>query len=54
MPRKTRVESRTAIYHVIMRGNNREFIFKYMSLKKRFMKHLSECQRRAIFDRIAG
>ena len=40
MARQTRVESETSFYHVMMRGNNREFIFSREDQKKRFMDSL--------------
>lgn len=41
MARQARSESETSLYHVMMRGNNREHIFKNESQKRRFMEYLS-------------
>lgn len=41
MARQARMESETGIYHVMMRGNNREFIFREEVQKQRFMEYLS-------------
>ncbi|MCF8011944.1 MAG: transposase [Clostridiales bacterium] len=40
MGRGLRVEYEGAIYHVIQRGNNREYIFKYDGEKRYFLKKL--------------
>lgn len=37
MPRSRRRESPTNYYHVIMRGNNKRYIFKDLYLKKKFL-----------------
>ena len=40
MARQARTESATSFYHVMMRGNNREYIFSREDQKKRFMDSL--------------
>ncbi len=41
MARQARLESETAYYHIMMRGNNREYIFKRAAQKHRFMEYLA-------------
>ncbi|WP_051531399.1 transposase [Clostridiisalibacter paucivorans] len=38
MPRKTRVHYRGALYHVIVRGNNRQYIFESNKMKGLYLK----------------
>ena len=40
MGRRPRVEFKGAIYHVIKRGNNREYIFQERDDKEYFLKYL--------------
>ena len=44
MPRKNRRESRTEVYHIIARGNNKEKIFEKNSDKIAFMNILKKRQ----------
>ena len=54
MPRKNRRESRTEVYHIIARGNNKEKIFEKNSDKIAFMnilkKRVREMKIYSIFD----
>lgn len=44
MPRRARVPSKTGYYHVIMRGINREYIFKHQEYKQFYKHHLFHYQ----------
>ncbi len=39
MPRQARQESQTGYYHVMMRGINREFLFRHDADKRYFILH---------------
>ncbi len=44
MPRKVRRKTKTGIYHVMLRGINRESIFENENDKSRFISIVSECR----------
>lgn len=53
MARQARRESGTGYYHVMMRGINREFLFKMDSNKAYFMELLGEQQANGMFELMA-
>ena len=53
MPRQARQESATGYYHVMMRGINREFIFRYDRAKRLFLQLLTEQQTDGAFALVA-
>ncbi len=53
MPRGARKESATDFYHVIMRGNNRAYIFKDSKDKKYFMNILFRMQTEGLITFVA-
>ena len=50
MGRKPRVEFAGAIYHVIKRGNNREYIFREREDKESFLKCLEDANEDGVFN----
>ena len=50
MGRKPRVEFKGAIYHVIKRGNNRDYIFRDREDKESFLKCLEEANEEGAFN----
>ena len=50
MPRKARKESRTDIYHVMLRGINQQIIFEDEEDFQMFLSTLKECKRISGFD----
>ena len=50
MGRKPRIEYKGAIYHVIQRGNNKEYIFRKAENKKFFLTKLKEIKNTMGFD----
>ena len=50
MGRKPRVEFKGAIYHVIKRGNNREYIFREREDKESFLKCLEDANEEGLFN----
>jgi len=50
MGRKPRIEFDGAVYHVIQRGNNKEYIFKKAEHKKYFLSKLSEIKNLLDFE----
>ena len=49
MPRKARTKSNTGIYHVMLRGINRQIIFNDDSDRRRFIKYIREVKADAPF-----
>ena len=49
MPRKARKKSESGIYHIILRGQNRQMIFKDDEDKEKFLQTLEECKRKSGF-----
>lgn len=43
MPRKAREKSKSGIYHIMLRGNNRQTIFEDDEDRKIFLSHLEKC-----------
>ena len=50
MGRRPRIEFKGAIFHVIKRGNNREYIFKTEEDKEYFLTYLDRTNVDGIFD----
>jgi len=50
MGRKPRVEFKGAIYHVIKRGNNREYIFREREDKESFLECLEDANEEGVFN----
>ncbi|MDK2941256.1 MAG: REP-associated tyrosine transposase [Acetobacterium sp.] len=50
MGRKPRVEFQGAIYHVIKRGNNRDYIFRSREDKEEFLKCLETANEEDTFN----
>ena len=50
MGRKPRVEFKGAIFHVIKRGNNREYIFRAEEDKDDFLKYLDHANVDGVFN----
>ncbi len=46
MPRKPRIHYLGALYHVICRGNNREWVFRSEMEKQEYMERIAEYKRR--------
>lgn len=42
MPRKARVESSTGVYHMMVRGNNKEWVFKGERFKRLYLDRMNE------------
>lgn len=49
MPRKGRKKSESGIYHIILRGQNRQIIFEDDEDKERFLQTLEDCKRKSEF-----
>ncbi len=49
MPRKQRIHYSGALYHIIVRGNNREWIFRTESEKQRYLECIAVCQKKYNF-----
>lgn len=49
MPRRAREKSESGIYHIILRGHNRQTIFEDNEDKEKFLKTLSDCQGKSGF-----
>jgi len=45
MGRKPRIEFTGGVYHVIQRGNNKEYIFRKNDLKKEFLNLADDCKK---------
>ena len=50
MPRKTRKKSKSGIYHIILRGQNRQIIFEDDEDKEKFLQTIEECKRKSGFE----
>ena len=50
MGRKPRIEFNGALYHVIQRGNNKEYVFKNNADKKYFLGKLKEYKKMMDFE----
>ena len=50
MPRKARVKSKTGIYHMILRGVNRQVIFESKEDGEKFLDTLKECKKKSGYE----
>jgi len=53
MARQARIESSTEIYHIVLRGNNRKWIFEGDNNKRRFLKLLNKQVDEEMIDLLA-
>ena len=50
MPRQRRIESETGVYHIMVRGINKQRIFDHHADYQKYLQFLSDCKEQVTFD----